>query len=379
MHRQHRFDARVGAGERGGPLVSGPVLEPGGEQRAQLRPVLRVVAGGHAGQAETGQQSGVELRLQGTDGHPLPVRRLVDVVPGHAAVEQVHSPLIAPALLGHQHQRHSEQRRRPVHDGRVDYLAPSGRGPLDQGRADAVGQEHAAAAEVPEQVGRELRRPAGPAQAVQGPGPGDVPDVVPGRGSHRPVLSPPGHPGVYESRIAGQADVRSDTEALGHARPEALEQHIGGVGEPEQRVDGARLLQVQDGGLAASVHQVTFGPAGRGSGTVDPQHGRALVGEHHGAERPGPDTRELEHAQAGQRPRPCCHVVATSVFGVVSPAASSAWRRRQLGAIVSLAPSSAWRHRQLGAVVRCRGGPARRACGPAAAPGHPTTATAATR
>ena len=118
------------------------------------------------------------------------------------------------------------------------------------------------------------------------------------------MLPPPGHPRVDQPGIAAQADIGSDAETLGHSRPEALEQHIGGIGEPEQRVDSARMLQVEDGGLAAAVQQGTLGPGVSGSGTVDPQHGRALVGEHHGAERPGTDARQLEHAHAGQRSRP---------------------------------------------------------------------------
>jgi len=300
--RQHGFHARLAAGEGRRPFVPGPVLEPGREHCAQLRPVLRVLAGGHVGEAEPGQQRGVEPGLQGADGQPLGVRRLIHVVPGHAAIEQVHPALVAPAALRHEHPRHREQGRHPVHDGRVDDLSLPRAGPLDQGRADAVGQEHPAAAEVAEQVGGKLRRAAGPAQGVQGAGPGEVADVVPHRRGQRPGLPPPGHPGVDQPRIAAQADLRSRPDAFGHSRPEALEQDIGGVGQPEQRIDRARVLQVKYGRAATAVHQIAFRPGRDRSGPVDTQHGRALVGEHHGAERPGSDARELEHPQAGQRP-----------------------------------------------------------------------------
>ena len=200
---------------------------------AQLGPVAGVGAVGGVGQGEAVEEGGVEAGLQGADGHPLAVGGLVHVVPGDAAVEQVHPALVAPQALGHQHQRHGQQRGHAVHDGGVDHLAVPGRGPLDQGRADAVGHDHSAAAEVAEQVGGELGPAAGAAQRVQGAGAGDVADVVPGRGGQRAVLAPAGHPGVHQPRVAGQASLRADAHPLGHSRPEALEQHVGGVDEAQ--------------------------------------------------------------------------------------------------------------------------------------------------
>ena len=154
---------------------------------------------------------------------------------------------------------------------------------------------------------------------MQGAGPGDVPDVVPHRRGQRPVLSPPGHPGVDQPGIAAQADVGPGAETLGHPGPEALEQHVGRVDEPQQRVDGTGVLEVQHGGPAAAVQQLKLGPSPAGAGPVDAQHGRAGVGEHHGAERHRPDARELEHPDPGQRPAAgvlrICHVGATSGNG----------------------------------------------------------------
>ena len=300
--RQDRLHARLAPGEDGGPLVPGALGEPRRQPGAQLRPVPRVVAVGHTGQAEAGQQRGVEPRLQGPDRHPLRVHCLVDVIPGHAAVEQVDPALIAPQALGHQHKRHGEQRRHSVHDGGVDHLAPSGGGALDQGRAYAVRHQHPAAAEVAEQVRGKLRRTAGPPQGVQGAGPGDVPDVVPDRRGQRPVLAPPGHTGVDQPGIAGQADIGPGAEALGHPGPEAFQQHVGRVDEPQQRVDRAGMLQVQYRGPAAAIQQLLPRPSPAGPWPVDAQHGRAGVGEHHGAERRRPDARELEHPHPGQRP-----------------------------------------------------------------------------
>ncbi len=137
---------------------------------------------------------------------------------------------------------------------------------------------------------------------MQGAGPGDVPDVVAcGRGQ-RPVLPPPGHPGVDQPGIAAQADLGPGAQALGHPRPEALEQHVGGIDEPQQRVDSAGMLQVQHRGPAAAVQQLMLGPSPARAWTVDAQDGRACVGEHHGAEGCRADARELEHPHRGQRP-----------------------------------------------------------------------------
>jgi glycerol-3-phosphate O-acyltransferase len=124
--RQDRLHARLAPGEGGGPFVPGALGEPRRQPGAQFRPVPRVVPVGQAGQAEAGQQRGIEPRLQGPDRHPLRVRRLVHVIPGHAAVEQVDPALIAPQALGHERQGHGEQRCHPVHDGGVDHLAPPG-------------------------------------------------------------------------------------------------------------------------------------------------------------------------------------------------------------------------------------------------------------
>ena len=77
--------------------------------------------------AEPGQQRGVEPRLQRAHRHPLPVRRLVHVVPGHSPVQQIHPALVPPGALGHEHQRHGQQRRHPVHDGRVHHRQQRGR------------------------------------------------------------------------------------------------------------------------------------------------------------------------------------------------------------------------------------------------------------
>jgi len=41
--------------------------------------------------------------------------------------------------------------------------------------------------------------------------------------------------------------------------PEVLKQHVRGVGQPEQRVHRARVLQVEHGGPAAAVQELALG------------------------------------------------------------------------------------------------------------------------
>ena len=67
-----------------------------------------------------------------------------------------------------------------VDHGRVDDLTLARRGPLDQRAGDAEGQQHAAAAEVADQVERRHRALAGPADRVERAGQRDVVDVVAG-------------------------------------------------------------------------------------------------------------------------------------------------------------------------------------------------------
>ena len=51
-------------------------------------------------------------------------------------------------------------------------------------------------------------------------------------------MPPSGHAAVHEARIAGPADVGSDAEAFGDARPVALDQDVGPFDEPEHEPTG---------------------------------------------------------------------------------------------------------------------------------------------
>ena len=63
----------------------------------------------------------------------------------------------------------------------------------------------------------------------------DVVDVVAGGVGVRAVLAPAGHAAVDEPRVAGEADVGAEAEALGHAGPEALDERVGLLDELRAR------------------------------------------------------------------------------------------------------------------------------------------------
>jgi hypothetical protein len=65
----------------------------------------------------------------------------------------------------------------------------------------------------------------------------------------RAILPVPGHPPVHKPRVSGQAFVRTESEALHYAGPEALKQHVGGAHQVEQRRAAVRVLEV-DGDVA---------------------------------------------------------------------------------------------------------------------------------
>ena len=204
-----------------------------------------------SGEARLLHQFGVELRLDRTDRNVLPVLRLVDLVEVRSGVEHVGAALLAPpaGLLRAVDDRH--QRRHPVHHRGVDHLPLAGRGALDQGAHDPVGHQHAAAAEVADQIEGRQRRLAGPTDVRQDAGQGDVVDVVAGGVGQGPVLAPARHARVDEARVALEADVGAETQPLHYARAEALDQHVGLLDQtkqsPRHRRDASGRVRRCDG------------------------------------------------------------------------------------------------------------------------------------
>ena len=110
-----------------------------------------------AGEAE---QLGVELRLDRADRHVLAVGGLVDVVEVGAGVEHVGAPLVLPDAHGPEGVEHRHEDGGAVDHGRVDHLALAACAARSSSAAhDAEGEQHAAAAEVADQVERRHGRP----------------------------------------------------------------------------------------------------------------------------------------------------------------------------------------------------------------------------
>ncbi len=200
---------------------------------------------------------------------------------------------------------HRHQRRGSVHHGGVHHLALARALALEERAGDAVGEQHAAAAEVAHQVERRHRRLAAAPDRLEGARQRDVVDVVPGGVGHRAVLPPAGHAPVDEARVAGQADVGSEPEALHHARTEALQDRIRLLDQLEDELDAVRVLQVDAHRAAAPVQHVEGRPVrghrGHVLGAVETQHVRSHVREHHGAERSGADACELQDPDSLER------------------------------------------------------------------------------
>ena len=108
----------------------------------------------------------------------------------------------------------------------------------------------------------------------------------------------------------------TDTEALGHARAVALDEHVGAVDEPQDDLATRVRLQVDGDRTATAVEDGARG-AGRigerGVGQlVDAHDVAAHVGQHHPAERDRPDAGELDDLDAGERP---AHTVSNPFTG----------------------------------------------------------------
>jgi hypothetical protein len=167
------------------------------------------------------------------------------------------------------------------------------------GRQQAHGQQHAATAEVAHVVERRHGRLARAAYGMQRAGYGDVVDVVPRRMGQRAVLAPARHAAVDQARVARQAGIGPQAQALHHAGPESLDQQVGACRQVHGR--GLALLAAQvDPDLAAAARGDVLCIDWR-AGPRDAQHLGTQVGQQHGAERPRAQARELDHVHAFKR------------------------------------------------------------------------------
>ncbi len=216
--RQHRRDAGVGAVEHRRPLVAGAARRRPRRSgsRSTGHPATSCWAGRSASaEPEQPQQFGVELGFQCADRHVPAVSGRVDVVERRAAVEQVAATLGSATRPAARRPANSVVRWAAPSTMAASTTCPRPGGPGHVQRRQAADDEvERAAAEVADEVERDLRRPAGAADRVQRAGDGDVVDVVAGGAGQRPVLSPAGHPSVDQARVALQRSLRSDARAV---------------------------------------------------------------------------------------------------------------------------------------------------------------------
>ena len=233
-----------------------------------------------------------------------------------AGVEQVGAAAVAEAVA--HGKEHGHQGRGAVHHGRVDDLALARPPGFQQAAHHAEGQQHAAAAEIADQVERRNGLLALFTDRVQRADEADVVDVVTGGLGEGAFLTPTGHAPVDQAFVAGHARFGADAESLGHAGPEAFEEPIGGFAELEDDFDTLGCLQVHGDRAPVARQHVPW----RGRGMADPIHPDHLgahVGEHHAAERARSDAGQLDDAQSVQRshrwPPPSALTPAGRVYG----------------------------------------------------------------
>ena len=171
----------------------------------------------------------------------------------------------------------------------------------------AEGEEHAAAAEVADQIERRHRRLALAADGVQHAGERDVVDVVAGALGHRAVLAEARHaaehqPGIdLRAATSGPSPSRSMTPGR---KPSMQRVRLGG--EPLDDLAAGLALDVEGKRAAAAVQHVELrlasGQAQIGRlAAVDADHLGAHVGEQHGGERRRADAGHLDDAETGER------------------------------------------------------------------------------
>ena len=158
-----------------------------------------------------------------------------------------------PICLEAPHHRH-EDRGAVDHRG-VDDLALARAPRFEDAAHDAERHEHPAAAEVADEVDRRRRLAALAAEVRERAGERDVVDVVARGLRHRAVLAPAGHAAVDELRVAGEAHVGAEAEPLGDAGPEALDERVGLLDEPQHRLDAVGLLEVDADRAPAAVER----------------------------------------------------------------------------------------------------------------------------
>ena len=222
-----------------------------------------------------------------------------------AGIGRIGAPLRLPDAGGVEPVKAGQLRGRAVHHRGVDHLALAGFLRLDDAREHAERQIERPAAEIADHAERDRRRLALAAHGVERAGQRDVVQVVARGIGERALLAPAGDAAVDEARIAREARVGPEPEALGDAGAKTFDQRVGALDELQHELDGFGPLQVELDRAAAAQQEVVFArplqpEIGRRL-SLDADDGRAELGEQHRAHRARPDAGQLDDFGARQR------------------------------------------------------------------------------
>ncbi len=108
--------------------------------------------------------------------------------------------------------------------------------------------------------------------------------------------------------------VGPEPEALHDARPEALDQRVGALGERQRKVSAGIALEIDRERLAPAQRWIcrTCLAEAAPDMAIEPDHVGAHVGQQHPGKRIRADTTDLQHPDSGQRPDGLAHGAGSS-------------------------------------------------------------------
>src|SRR5215467_14415242 len=277
-----------------------------------------------------------EPRLGAADRQELSVPRLVDRVVGIRAAQEALAAARGQAVA--EEEAHVGRRRQQGHGrveiGHVDVLTAAGPLAGEERHHDAERPVQARAGVVGDQVERDDRLSVLLADQVQDAGEREVVHVVRRTIAIRPVLAEAGERAVDEPRIQLVQGLVVGAQALHHAGPEALHEHVGRCGELlEHRlplggfhVEGHRALVAVDEGVDRAADPLVARVAvllGRldleNLGAHVGQHHRRQLGRRHARQLENPDSVEYAHGGAPLYSRvPSRREVSARILGMSS-------------------------------------------------------------
>ncbi|MNE31618.1 hypothetical protein D3C80_1251950 [compost metagenome] len=304
---QYRGEAGVGPLEDFTPLITGFLGKNRSEFLAQLRPGFRVVAvGGFRVVAQTKlfPQQCVETRLQRPHRNIVAVSAQISVVP----VRTIEPAL--PALVGQLTTSLGAEQQilhmgAAIDDRRINDLAFAGIARVHDAGEQTYGQVERTTAHVAHQTGRRNRCLAWLAGVPQRTSQCDVIHVMPGGLGQRTILAPTGHAAVDQARVARQANIRSEAQALHHAGTHAFDQGVTAFYQAQYGLDAFRAFEINSDGTFAALIDSTGAHVDFVSSlcaTLDQHHISAKIGKQHSTKGSWPKPRDFKNLEARQRP-----------------------------------------------------------------------------